>query len=106
YGASAFRITTSYSSAAQYFNQGAIPQVNNTTWFGVQTVWTPGSNICGNDMALLELQTSIPTVCPIVPRVDSAVAAGEQYRAVGFGVTSPSGQSAGTRYTVTGVSVL
>ena len=58
------------------------------------------------DMSLLELSTPITGVCPLVPRVDSAVTTGETYRAVGFGVTSPTGQSAGSRYSVSGLSVL
>jgi len=57
-------------------------------------------------MALIRLTTNITNICPLIPRVDSAVALNEAYTAVGFGVTSPTGQAAGTRYTVSGVNVL
>src|SRR5207248_9666063 len=62
YAATAFRITTSETAAYTYFNQGAIPQVDNSTWFGVRTVWTAGGNVCGQDMSLLELTTNISGV--------------------------------------------
>jgi hypothetical protein len=106
YPVTAFRITTSYNAAATYFNNGSFPSVNNSTWFGARNVWVPNNDICGGDMATLELSSPITGVCPIVPRVDQPVTNGEAYRAVGFGITSPRGQTAGTRYTVSGLSVL
>src|SRR5262249_25372856 len=78
---------------------------DGSTWFGVGKVTVPGNNICGQDMAVLELKSSITGVCPLVPRVDTNVTLNESYTAVGFGITSPSGQAAGTRYRVSGMSV-
>src|SRR5262249_41408998 len=49
--------------------------------------------------------TNVSSICPLVPRIDSAVSSNEAYTAVGFGITSPSSQSAGKRYTVSGLNV-
>jgi hypothetical protein len=106
YANSAFRITTSGTAAYNSFNTGSIPSVDNSTWYGVRQVWTPGSDICGQDMSLLELTTNVSGVTPIIPRVDTPVGNNETYTAVGFGITSPSGQAAGKRYTVSGLNVL
>jgi hypothetical protein len=106
YANSAFRITTSGTAAYNSFNTGSIPTVDNSTWFGVRQVWTPGNDICGQDMSLLELTTNVSGVTPIIPRVDTVVGNNETYTAVGFGITSPSGQAAGKRYTVSGLNVL
>jgi hypothetical protein len=105
YANSAFAVTPSYNAAALQFNNGTFPSINNSTWFGARAVWTPGNDICGGDMAMIELSAPVTGVCPIVPRVDSPVTVNETYRAVGFGITSPRGQSAGTRYSVTGMTV-
>jgi hypothetical protein len=105
YAASAFRVTSSYNAAASSFNSGSIPTVDGKTWFGAAKVTVAGGNICGQDMAVIELSKPMTGICPIIPRVDSAVASSEGYTAVGFGITSPSGSAAGTRYKVTGLSV-
>ena len=109
YGASTFRITTSPNAAAAVFTgQAQWPTVNNTTWFtGSQVILapSPGNTICGGDIALIRLSANINGVCPLIPRVDSQLSANEGYTAIGFGITSPNGQTAGTRYRVTGMSV-
>lgn len=109
FGANTFRITTSPNAAAAVFTgQAQWPTVNNTTWFtGSQVILapTPGNTICGGDMALIRLSANINNVCPLIPRVDSQLSASDGYTAVGYGITSPNGQSAGTRYRVTGMSV-
>lgn len=56
-------------------------------------------------MALLILSSNITNVAPLTPRVDSVLSAGEAYTAIGFGITSPNGQTAGTRYKVAGMQV-
>lgn len=76
---------------------------NTLGWHQVsQIVTTPGSKVCGNDMALLILKNNVssgeaPTVTPVVqymmtdhPRYSTTETA------IGFGNTSPSG-GAGTR---------
>ncbi len=105
---SSFRVTTNGTAAATIFNSGnpQWPTADNATWFAVNQVSVSGTSICGGDMALLRLTTNITNICPLIPRVDSPVTDGEAYTAVGFGVTSPNGMTAGTRNSVTGVSVL
>jgi MYXO-CTERM domain-containing protein len=75
------------------------------TWFGVSSVSVPGNNICGQDLSALQLSTSIPDVCPLIPRVDTDLTDNETYSAIGFGITSPNGTMAGTRYRVDGMTV-
>lgn len=106
YAPANFAVTTSYSAAANMYNRGQFPSIDNQTWYGARQVWVPGSNICGGDMSLIELSSNVSGTCPIMPRVDQAVSDGEAYRAVGFGITSPYGSSAGTRYAVSGLQVL
>ncbi|MBX7100051.1 MAG: S1 family peptidase, partial [Myxococcaceae bacterium] len=104
YSASSFYVTSSYIAAANAFNHGVLPRVDGVTWFGVRSVAVPGNSICGNDVSVLELSTSLRGICPLMPRVDYAVSRNEGYRAVGFGITSPTGQAAGTRYSVSGMT--
>ncbi|MEW5742910.1 MAG: trypsin-like serine protease, partial [Myxococcota bacterium] len=106
YPPAAFRVTSSYNAAAQHYNSGTWPSVNGSTWYGVSAVWSPSNDVCGGDIAMLKLSAPMTGVCPLVPRVDAAVTVNETYRAVGFGITSPRGQSAGTRYSVGGMTVL
>lgn len=104
-----FRITNSPSAAAAvYGGASQWPTVNNTTWFtgaAISFPPTPGNTICGGDLALIRLSANIDNVCPLIPRVDSQLGTNELYRAVGYGVTSPNGQRAGTRYSVSGMTV-
>lgn len=104
-GTGAFRITASYDAAAGAYGTGTVPPVDSATWFGVLNVTVAGADLCGQDLAVLELSKPMIGVCPLIPRVDSAVASGEGYTAVGFGITSPTAAAAGTRYQVTGLSV-
>jgi hypothetical protein len=105
YATSAFRVTSSYNAAANAFGTGSIPTVDSKNWFGAAKVTVAGGNICGQDMAVIELSKPMTGICPLVPRVDSAVGSGEGYTAVGFGITSPTAAAAGTRYKVAGLSV-
>lgn len=67
----------------------------------VDVLETPeDADFCGTDLAILILAKPIPAsvVHPVVPRVDSALMANEEYYAVGYGQTSDyDGDSAGTR---------
>jgi len=105
YALSSFAVTPSPTLAAQFFNSGFFPTVNNFSWFGVNAIGVPSNNICGGDIAVLQLSAPITNVCPAIPRVDIPVTTNEQYTAVGFGVTSPTGTAAGTRYAVSGMVV-
>jgi MYXO-CTERM domain-containing protein len=107
YPASEVVITSSEDAAAAIFNSATsvFPSPDGVTWFGVSSITVPGQNICGQDMAALQLSTAMTGICPLIPRVDVDVSDNEPYRAVGFGATSPDGSTAGTRYNVTGLSV-
>jgi hypothetical protein len=107
YAASAFLVTTSYDAAAAIFGgaSGQLPPPDGVTWFAVSSVDVPGNDICGQDMSALTLSSPVTGVCPVIPSVDTDVADGEPYTAVGFGSTSPAGLVAGTRYEVAGMTV-
>lgn len=55
------------------------------------SVPTQDSDICGFDVALITLDSLVPSnvAVPLVPRIDSAVQRGEVYSAVGYGQTTP-----------------
>ncbi len=57
------------------------------------------NSVCGLDMALLVLDENVDPseAVPLVPRVDTPVAAGEEYFAVGYGATGDSGSGSGIR---------
>jgi hypothetical protein len=80
--------------------------------FSVERIVTPsGSGVCGNDVSLLILSTSIPaSQAPLlVPRVDAAVTARERFDAVGYGITNPNdaqGTTFGERLRVDDLDVL
>jgi hypothetical protein len=101
-----FAITTNYDAAATIFNgAGVFPAIDGSTWLGAQSVAVPGNNVCGDDLGALTLSAAIGGICPLIPAVDVDVSDGEAYEAIGFGITSPNGQTAGTRYHVGGLSV-
>jgi hypothetical protein len=108
YAASSFVVTPSYDAAGLIFNSAnpTFPTPDGVTWFGVQTVAVPGSNICGDDMATLTLTAPMTGICPLIPAVDVQPADNASYTAIGFGITSPNGTTAGTRYRVSGMTVL
>lgn len=64
-----------------------------------------GNDVCGYDVALITLSSDITSVKPYVPRIDKPVSLGEVYTAVGYGITSPTGQDSGTRRDRTGLHV-
>jgi MYXO-CTERM domain-containing protein len=65
------------------------------------------SKICGVDQAIIILADNVAPAeaVPLVPRVDVAVTTGETYSAVGFGVTSDTGNDSGLRRRLDGLSV-
>jgi hypothetical protein len=117
HAASAFRVTSSVDAAANAYATGSLPAIDTgdagdtgdtggaATWFGAAKVTVAGGDLCGQDMAVLELSRPMIGICPLVPRVDSAVGSGEGYTAIGFGTTGPTAAAAGTRYKATGLSV-
>jgi hypothetical protein len=97
HSASDFFITTEYDRPEE-----ALATMNlSGTWYRADQVFVPGDRyICGSDIALIRLKgDGIPAsvTTPIIPRVDSTVADGEIYTAIGFGATSESGSGSGRR---------
>jgi hypothetical protein len=102
-----FLVTPSSDAAATLLESGGqIPVPDGVTWFAVQSIAVPGSDVCGQDLAALTLTRYVAKVCPLVPRVDANVVDGETYTAIGFGRTNPAGSTAGTRFKVSGLRVL
>jgi hypothetical protein len=69
-------------------------------WLHVTEVVRPaGNSVCGNDVALLMLATSVDpeSALPIPPRLDELPAREEEYAAVGYGTTSGDSDDAGLR---------
>ncbi|MBI4702675.1 MAG: trypsin-like serine protease [Deltaproteobacteria bacterium] len=66
----------------------------------------PGTdNLCGFDVALIVLEgAGVPAkeATPIVPRIDAVPEPGEQFSAIGYGLTEPDGGSSGTRMRIDG----
>lgn len=92
YGAGGFGVTT----AADMFNAGAAD-----FYYVSEVLITPGDNkLCGNDLAILILKKNIPAdkAKPLIPRVDGALIANQEYYAIGYGQTSDAAEnSAGKR---------
>jgi MYXO-CTERM domain-containing protein len=101
-------VTNSYNAAANVFNSPnpSWPTPDGVTWWSVSSVAVPGNDICGDDMSMLRLSQPMNGVCPLIPAVDTPAADNSTYKAVGFGITSPGGQTAGTRYEVSGMTVI
>ena len=74
-------------------NAQSVDQVTKDGAFSVSSVSVPtqGSDICGFDLALVTLSTSVPAsvATPLIPRIDRKVTLGEAYAAVGYGQDLP-----------------
>ncbi|MEP7050155.1 MAG: S1 family peptidase [Pseudomonadota bacterium] len=90
-------------------NTASVDDVTRAKAFSVSAISVPTeSDICGYDVALVTLSASVPASVakPLVPRIDRAVIAGEQYTAVGYGTDEPGdGGIAGLRRGRTGLRV-
>ncbi|MEI8254572.1 MAG: trypsin-like serine protease, partial [Deltaproteobacteria bacterium] len=66
-----------------------------------------GVELCGRDIALLELADNVPAAeaVPLVPRIDMAPEVGEGYSAIGYGGTDDNGTGLGQRRILTGLTV-
>jgi hypothetical protein len=65
-----------------------------------------GDDLCGTDVVLLVLEKPLAELTPLAPRVGGAVAAGERYSAVGYGVDeAAAGKPSGERKRLDGLSV-
>lgn len=94
---------------SQLFATNAFSQDEVTSAYRVASIDVPPSSLlCGNDVALVTLTSVVPTsvAIPLVPRIDRAVAPGETYRAVGYGLAQPDDDgSAGVRRQRAGLAV-
>jgi MYXO-CTERM domain-containing protein len=63
------------------------------------------ADVCGYDQALVILQDSVDGVTPYVPRIDIEPLTDEPYTAVGYGQTSDTGWSGGSRMELGGLVV-
>ncbi len=91
-------------------NTQSSEQITMTNAFFVSSISVPtaDSDICGFDIALVTLSTSVSASVakPLIPRIDRAVSAGEQYTAVGYGTDQPGDAgTAGLRRGRTGLKV-
>jgi MYXO-CTERM domain-containing protein len=82
----------------------------NGAYYGVAQIVVPpkstNTSFCGVDQAILILANNVPAIeaTPLVPRVDTHIAAKDTYSAVGFGTTNET-DGAGTRRRLDGLVV-
>jgi secreted trypsin-like serine protease len=85
--------------------------MNEADYHKVRQVVVPpnstNTKLCGVDQAILILEDNIAPseAVPLIPRVDSQIAAGEPYTAIGFGITMDGATDSGTRRKLTGLKV-
>jgi MYXO-CTERM domain-containing protein len=87
-----------------FVSTDAAPQTSNGTLYSVKEIrQAPGSsNVCGYDVALLILNSNIPSsaATPLEPALGVTTKTNEQFAAVGFGLQDPNdkvGKTAGMR---------
>jgi|LNFM01.1.fsa_nt_gb hypothetical protein len=78
-------------------------------FYRVLDVWVPDNStdqpMCGRDIALLRLSTSVQTVAPIEPRLDIAPRVNDIFTASGYGATNARGSGSGSRRMREGLKV-
>ncbi len=79
--------------ASSFYATNALSIDDASTSYRVSSIAVPpgGNDICGYDIALVTLATSVPSsiATPLVPRIDEPVVSHEGYSAVGYGLTDP-----------------
>jgi hypothetical protein len=72
----------------------AVDVTRANEWYRGKEIFVPteGNDTCGFDVALIVLSERVPAAVakPAVPRIDRDVAKGEEYHAVGYGLTETS----------------
>ncbi len=90
-----------FSPTDFYVTTRGVFEQNEDAYHTVQNVVTlpVDDKLCGQDLALLILDDVLSEyeAVPYVPRVDTALIAGEQYYAIGFGITNDGLQDSGIR---------
>jgi Trypsin len=81
-----FPANTFYAANAEFVDQAA-----SAFRASAISVPTQGSDICGFDLALITLESVVPSslATPLVPRIDRPVLRGEVYSSVGYGENAP-----------------
>jgi uncharacterized protein (TIGR03382 family) len=98
------QFTTPTAANTVFVSTDAQPQTSNGTLYPVKEILqAPGStNVCGYDVALLILNSNVPSTSatPIEPALAVTTKTNEEFAAVGFGLQDPNdkaGTTAGTR---------
>ncbi len=106
------KFTGQYDPKQIFVSTDAQPQMSAGTLYGVKQIReAPGSStVCGYDLALLILNTNIPSsvATPIVPALGVTTTANEAFSAVGYGLQDPTdskGATAGNRMRFDGSDV-
>ena len=76
----------------------SVPRQTSTFYHGGDVrVPTTGNDMCGYDIALIILKSSVPAsaVTPLVPAIDRPVQRGDAYTAVGYGIDAAGQQTPG-----------
>lgn len=73
-----------------------------------EIIVAPDDHVCGNDLALLILASSVPasTATPLIPRLDVPPTKDEVYTAIGYGAVDGAGHDSGVRRALTARKVL
>lgn len=97
-----------YAAGSFYVTTDAVIG-RNSPFTRVAEVWVPDNTtnqpMCGKDIALLRLATSITSVQPIAPRLDIPPRVQDIFTASGYGATNSRGAGSGTRRMREGLSV-
>lgn len=95
-----FRVSTKAQSSMNLNDYHRVREVLVPPQAGV-------SRVCGADLAVLVLADDVAAAeaAPLVPRVDTPVAAGEQYSAIGFGSTGDTSDDSVLRRRLDGLAV-
>ena len=98
-GVTRFGSVTAADDFAVTWDDNLRDDIPDETVYRVNAVRVPTDpDVCGNDIALLQLSSNVPSsqATPIEPRIDLAPMDDEVFNAVGYGLTNPSDQSGST----------
>lgn len=103
------RFGTVYNAGSIYVTTTESLGRNPRDYVKASRVLVPESRqlVCGNDIALLVLETPIHRreAVPRLPRIDEPLEAGEIYHAIGYGATDGAGNGSGTRRRIDNLEV-
>ena len=79
-----------------FFQLGSYDDPEHVVAGAVRVVVPTEASICGNDLALIELDTPVLTVAPLTPRLSARVTRGELLTMAAYGLRAPFGDFAWT----------